>query len=187
LRAQIPEVATAAALPSLNALLNLWTQIEDEGGFDELNEQARILGDVRGTDNNGNPLSEGNFLLDQLAIVMMRWGADRGQSLQLVAVLAGGNVVPCPVEDEDPTIIYIYNDDAIARLGSSVRFNHYEGLRPSDSPRPLDRSRQLNPSKKLGPSKKPGPSKRLDPLKRLDPRKRLDSPERPDSQRPYTL
>ncbi|KAK6073202.1 hypothetical protein SCUP234_08800 [Seiridium cupressi] len=128
LRSQLPSVADATSLPNVDTLRNIWVQLDTSGAFVILGSTDDPAHPANGPD--GLPVSESNALLDQLAMVMMKWGTDNGESLQLVCDVLGEGCVPCPVADPNPTIIWIHNDNAIADLGADVPlFNHYEGIR----------------------------------------------------------
>ncbi|KAK9772779.1 putative serine threonine protein kinase protein [Seiridium cardinale] len=128
LRAQLPNVADDISLPNVDTLRNIWVQLDTSGAFVILGSTGDPANPANGPD--GLPVSESNALLDQLAMVMMRWGTDNGESLQLVCDVLGEGYVPCPVADPNPTIIWIHNDNAIADFGADVPlFNHYEGIR----------------------------------------------------------
>ncbi|KAK9424838.1 putative Kinase-like protein [Seiridium unicorne] len=135
LHAQLPAIATVITLPGVNTLQDVWRQVDREGQFDLIKENAAALGDVPQDGADGFPAAESNALVDQLAVVLMRWGADNGQILQLVCRKRGGQFVPVPAT-AGATIVWIYNDDAISDLGQAIRlFNHYEGIQakePSD-------------------------------------------------------
>ncbi|KAK6069828.1 hypothetical protein SCUP515_08841 [Seiridium cupressi] len=126
--------STVVTLPGVNTLQDVWRQVDREGQFDLIKENAAALGDVPQDGADGFPAAESNALVDQLAVVLMRWGADNGQILQLVCRKKGSQFVPVPAT-AGATIVWIYNDDAISDLGQAIRlFNHYEGIQAKEPP-----------------------------------------------------